>query len=110
MKKPETGTIVYGTSDDLIEVDGEIGGEVGCYGTDDAEHGVLLMFSDATVLEVKYGKNDEAIWEVKVLKKGELFVGIDQCDNDDADPYSDVATFKAGLKWAYAATEWEKVK
>ena len=28
---------IYGTSDDLIEFEGDVDGEVGCYGTDDAE-------------------------------------------------------------------------
>lgn len=103
-------TTVYGTSDDLIEFEGDFTGEIGCYGTDDKDKGVLVVLSDGTLLEVKYGKNDEGIWEVKVLKKGTHFEKLDPCDNDDADPYSDVAHFKAGIKWAYAATEWEKVK
>lgn len=103
-------TRIYGASDDLIEFDGDVRGEVGCYGTDDRDQGVLVMCSDGTVLEVKYGKSDEGIWEVKLLKKGSLFERIDQCDSDDADPYSDQAFFKDGLKWAYAAKEWENVK
>lgn len=106
----EMATKVYGASDDLIEFDGDFKGEVGCYGTDDSEQGVLVVLSDGTVLEVKYGKNDEAIWEVKALKKGTLLDRIDQCDDSDADPYSDVAHFSNGIKWAYAATDWEKVK
>ena len=106
----ESGTKVYGASDDMIEFDGEVRGEVGCYGTDDREHGVLVMFSDATVVEVKYGKNDAGIWEIKVLRKGALFDRIELCDDEDADPYSDVLYLKPGIKWAYAATkDWEKV-
>ena len=104
-------TKVYGCSDDLVEIDGDVHGEVGSFGTDDREQGVLLMFSDSTVLEVKYGKNNESIWEVKLLKQGSLFERIDQCADPDADPYSDVAHFKKGLTWAYAARgEWEKVR
>ena len=102
-------TKVYGASDDLIEFEGEFSGEVGAYGTDDDEHGVLVIVSDGTVLEVKYGKNDDGIWEVKLVRKGSLFIGIDLCDDEDADPYSDVANFAAGVKWAYAAKEWQKV-
>jgi len=109
MRKPERGTVVYGASDDLVEFDGEFRGEVGCYGTDDREKGVLVVMSDGTLLEVKYGKNEDAIWEVKLVKKGDLFLRIDQCDDSDADPYSDVAWFAPGIKWAYAATTWEKV-
>jgi hypothetical protein len=104
-------TKVYGQSDDLIEFDGDVSGEVGCYGTDDRDQGVLVAFSDATLLEVKYGKNGDGIWEVKLLKKGALLDRIDQCADPDANPYSDVAHFNAGITWAYASRgEWEKVK
>lgn len=105
-------TKVYGVSDDLVELEGDVDGEVACYGTDDRGHGVLVMFSDATVLEVKYGKNYDAVWEVKCLKKGTLFLRIDPCDGDgDTDQDSDVAHFADGLKWAYAAKEdWEMVR
>lgn len=103
-------TKVYGASDDLIELEGDFCGEIGCFGTDEDEQGVLVVMSDGTLLEVKYGKNDDAIWEVKILKKGELFDRLDVCDDEDSKPHSDVAHFKAGIKWAYAATKWEKVR
>lgn len=104
-------TRVYGTSDDLIEVEGgKAAGEFGCYGTDDSKQGVLLVFDDGTVLEVKYGKNDEAIWEIKVKHKGTEFDRIELCDSDDADPYSDQVFFKREMKWCYAAREWEMVR
>ncbi len=102
-------TKVYGRSDDLIEFNGDFRGEVGCSGADERPRGVLVVMSDGSVLEVKYGKGGHGIWEVKVLKKGELFDHIDPCCDEDADPYSDVARFKPGIKWAYAATEWEPV-
>lgn len=103
-------TQVYGASDDLIEFDGGFTGEVSCYGTDDRDNGVLVTMSDGTILEVQYGKNDAAVWEVKLLRQGPLFIRIDQCCDEDADPHSDVAHFKPGIEWAYAATgDWEKV-
>ncbi len=102
-------TKIYGASDDNIEFEGDFSGEVGCYGTDSKEKGVLVVVSDGTVLEVKYGKLDQGIWEVKLLKKGKLFDRIDLCVDEDSEYYSDVAHFKAGVKWAYAATEWEVV-
>ena len=103
-------TKVYGASDDLVEVEGDINGEVGCYGTDDNEHGVLIILSDGTLLEVKYGKSDMAIWGITLIKAGDLFDRIEPCSDEDADPYSDIAYFRSGLKWSYAATDWEKVK
>ena len=104
------GTKVYGTSDDLIEFEGDVRGEVGCYGTDARDKGVLLIFSDGTLLEGKYGKAGMAIWAMNVINKGSLFIQVDPCMDEDADPYSDVAHFKDGLKWAYASKEWERVR
>ncbi len=103
-------TRIYGASDDLIEFEGDVRGEVDAYGTDDAEHGVLVICSDGTLLEVKYGKGDEAIWGITVLQEGRLFVGLEPCDDESADPYSDVANFADGLKWAKVAKEWEAVR
>lgn len=102
-------TRVYGASDDLIEFEGDFTGEVSAYGTDDNERGVLLVFSDGTLLEAKYGKDDAAMWGLTLLKKGKLFKSIEQCDDEDNDPNSDVAIFADGITWVYAATEWEKV-
>jgi hypothetical protein len=102
-------TKIYGSSDDLIEFEGDFSGEVGQYGTDDDEHGVLVIVSDGTILEVKYGKGGMGIWAITLLKRGTLFEGIEQCTSEDADPYSDVATFREGVTWAYAGTAWSVV-
>ena len=104
------GTKIYGCSDDLIEFDGDVRGEVSCYGTDDQEHGVLLIFSDGTILEAKYGKMDMGVWELKTHKKGSLYDRTDSCEIDSDDDYSDVVHFKPGLTWAYAAKTWQKVR
>jgi len=104
------GTKVYGASDDLIEFEGELSGEVGCYGTDGDDHsGVLLTFSDGTILVVKYGKPGGGIWSVQSVKRGKLLDRIDVCEDEDADPYSDVAHFKAGKLKCWASKEWEAV-
>lgn len=109
-------TKVYGASDDLIEFEGDCRGEVNCYGTDDRDQGVLVVMSDGTILEIQYGKLDQGIWGITVLRKGRLFERLDQCESEDADPYSDVAHFRDGIKWASAATgnwhesSWETVR
>jgi hypothetical protein len=108
MKKGE-GTTVWGSSDDLVEFEGDVYGEVGCHGTDDRDTGILVVFSDGTVLDIKYGKSDLAIWGITVLRRGDLLIGVEQCTSDTDDRYSDVATFKPGLTWARVATEWKKV-
>jgi hypothetical protein len=105
-------TKVYGQSDDLIEFDGEVSGEVGYYDSHEGEEGAgaLIIFSDGTVLNVRYGKAKQAIWQVTAISKGTLFQRIDECSDEDAAPYSDIAYFADGLKWAYAAKDWERVK
>ena len=106
-----SGTKVYGASDDLIEFDGELRGEVGCYGTDDDDDmGVLLAFDDGTVLSWKYGKGGLGVWGVTVLRRGTAFESVSRCDNEDADPYSDIVQFKSGPLEAWAATSCEKVR
>ena len=103
-------TKIYGASDDLIECEGDVYGEVGDYGTDEREKGDLVICNDGTLLEIKYGKADMAIWGITLIKDGSLFNRIEPCNDEDAKIHSDIAFFKDGLKWAYVATEWEKVK
>lgn len=105
-------TRVYGASDDLIEFEGGFSGEVGGGEPDEYNdgRGTLVVMSDGTLLDVKYGKDNRGIWEVKVLRKGDLFLRLDICDDEDDPYYSDVAHFKPGIKWAYKADDWRPVK
>lgn len=102
-------TKVYGTSDDLVEIEGDVRGEVNSYGTDDRDKGVLLMMSDGTLLEVKYGKAGMAVWGIMLIKPGTLFDRIDICTDENADPYSDVAHFRDGLVHGWYASTWGKI-
>jgi len=105
------GTKVYGCSDDLIEVDGDVNGEVGYFRAEDDDPPALVMFNDGTILAVKYGKpGNLAIWAISLVNRGSLFDRIDQCDDEDAKPYSDIAHFKPGLKRAWCATQWQVVE
>ena len=103
-------TKVYGASDDLIEFEGDFRGEAAARDSEKDEPGTLVVMSDGTVMDVKYGKGDEGIWAITLLKKGPLFEKIDPCVDAEADPYSDVAHFKDGIKWAYSANRWEFVQ
>jgi hypothetical protein len=103
-------TKIYGASDDLIEFEGDFTGEVGCYGTDDDEVKPLVILNDGTILKCFYGKNDAAIWAIELVRRGSLFLRIDPCVDEDADPNSDVAHFADGIKWAYFAKDWEAVR
>ena len=98
-------TKIYGTSDDLIEFEGDVYGEVGAY-----NHPTLVMCSDGTMLEIRHEKGGLAIWGIQVIRRGDKLLGIDVCDDEGATPYSDVASFADGLKWAFSASEYGKVK
>lgn len=99
-------TKVYGTSDDLVEIEGEVRGEVGCY-----DSGVLLGFSDGTILAVRYGKSGlGGVWAVTPLREGDLFDRLEVCTDEDADPYSDVAHFRDGPLKAWAGRGMEAVR
>ena len=106
-------TRVYGASDDLFEVEGDVTGEAGALGAardSSRGKGMIAFCSDGTVLRVVYG--DEAgrgIWKLTVLERGPLLERVDVCTDEDADPYSDVAHFRSGLRWVYLAKSAERV-
>lgn len=102
-------TEIYGQSDDNIYFEGDYTGQVCCWQAAQ-EKGVLLMVNDGTMLKVKYGKHDRAIWEICMLKQGSLFDRIEHCLDENADRYSDTAIFKEGVVGIWAATEWELVQ
>ena len=98
-------TELYGASDDLIELEGDISEELS-----GGEKERLLFFSDGTILTIKYGKEHLAVWAITLLKQGDLFKSITYCTDEDAERYSDTANFKDGLEWVYFFREWRHIK
>jgi hypothetical protein len=90
-------TEVYGASDDLIEVEGDVMGEVNHM----SDKPALVRFSDGTVLSVVYGKpGNHGVWWIRAIERGALFDRIDECFDENADRYSDTAHFRDGLTGA----------
>lgn len=102
-------TKVYGYSDDLIELEGDLCEEVNFIGKEDG-YGCFLGFNDGTMLEVRYGKGSQGIWSVVALSKGPLFDRIDVCGDENDDAYSDIAYLKDGVTCVYWAREWGRIK
>ena len=94
-------TRVYGCSDDLVEIEGELEGEISSF-----ENEVLLAFSDNTLLLVEYNKG---IWKITEIRRGDLFDRVDVCTDPDAEIYSDQAFFFKGLEWCYLARFDERI-
>lgn len=90
---------VFGASDDLIEIEGDIDEEFNVLG--DEDDGWLLAFSNGTVLRVKYTKG---VWRITMVTNiGEL--SIEQAPEDDEDNYTDVATLNADVKWCVLGSQ-----
>jgi len=91
-------TKIYGASDDLIEFEGDVRGEVGFYGSSHEEK-ALIAFNDGTVLAWWYA--EDGVWRCDVLNKGSLYDRFEKGISEDSDPYSDVVHLKDGAKRAW---------
>jgi hypothetical protein len=87
---------IYGYSDDLVEIDGDISAEFDSY-----DQPTYLLFNDGTQVKVEY--SDGGIWKIEFVTTGEAqgehLLGLPdgapekQCHGDkDAPSYSDVVT------------------
>jgi hypothetical protein len=85
---------VYGHSDDLIEVEGDIHEE---FDIDHDGHGKLFGFSDGTIIQVEWTK--VGIWRITPMIKGSGELTIIQAPVDDDSNYSDRATLDADVRW-----------
>jgi len=87
-----TTTTIYGASDDLIEVEGDIREEFTYRASPITEDGAgdLLAFSDGTILRVAY--TAEGVWRITPVVRGNADLNVDAAPEDDEDNYSDRAT------------------
>jgi hypothetical protein len=93
---------VYGSSDDLIEVDGDINAEFYAGVGDDGD---LLVFSDGTIVRITY--TEAGVWRIAAVTQqspGSLV----QAPEDDDDNYSDRLTIDAdNIRWVALASKVE---
>ena len=94
-------TRIYGASDDLIEIDGDISDEIGCY---DHKRPIKFEVSDGTKATIFY----DGEWKIKVTVAGDKY--IEKTDNVGDDKkhignaekcpsYSDVLILGEGIEW-----------
>lgn len=98
----KTHTLIYGSSDDLVKIEGQIEGEYENYTL--AKRGVTFECSDETKGTITY----DGDWEITVEKKGILFQEVRPNVGDDGKhkdlafkctSYSDVLILKDGILW-----------
>lgn len=93
---------IYGASDDLIEIEGDIREE---FGPPDGP--VLLGFSDGTVLQVQYGAGGNAFWRITPIIYGSASYSKTEATDED-ERYSDVVTLDGDIKWVMLSTCWAR--
>lgn len=87
-------TKIYGASDDLIELEGDIDDEVDALSKfNTTEKPFIISFDDNTKVRIFYLK--DGIWKIELMVAGHLFSKIEECNGDK---YSDELIMKDGLK------------
>jgi hypothetical protein len=94
-------TKIYGSSDDLVEIDGIHSDEIGCY-----EKNVRIVFRDGTKILVGYSKPGLGVWWIKVEKRGTAEQKLTICQDEDAEIYSDIFEIDSTIRgWAIVKKE-----
>ena len=96
-------TRIYGASDDLIEIDGQISDEVDAYSSSDEP--IKFKTSQGTKGSIMYDGN----WNITIIEEGTDFVKVIESVGDDNDhteentkdvpSYSDVLILEGELEW-----------
>lgn len=97
---------IYGASDDLIEVEGDVTEEFNAieFG---GEQPAYLAFSDGTLLRIEY--SDTGVWRITPIVRGAAGLTIVQAPGDeDDDNYSDRATLDGEIRWVAQAIAFAK--
>ena len=92
--------IVFGASDDLIEIDGDISEEFQYLNNYDGD---LLAFSDGTLLRIAYTRG---IWRITPVLYGTAELVILQCAENDDENYSDTAYLEGVVNWVVHGVEY----
>lgn len=93
--------IIYGASDDLIEIEGSVREEFSpSYGDP-----ILVAVSDGTLLRVSY----DGMWTIRRLIAGSADYEHVEASYEDEN-YSDRVALTGDIKWITCANEWVAVK
>jgi hypothetical protein len=84
---------VYGASDDLIEIEGDLRDEFSPSHPDGGPD--YLGFSDGTVLSIQY---TGGFWRIRRIVEGLASYANTRATNED-DDYSDRVTLEGGFSW-----------
>lgn len=89
--------VIYGESDDLITIEGDVDAEFYCYGTE--EEPAYLAFSDGTLIK---GIQSDDYWELSVISEGVNSLEIEAAIPGES---STKITLDGPIKWAILGSE-----
>jgi len=92
---------LYGASDDLVEIDGDIHEEFS-YADQDGK-GDIVAFSDGTVLRIVFDPDGSGNWRISPLARGTAELNIAQTAEEDD---TDRADLDGEIKWAVHGIAW----
>ena len=86
---------IYGYSDDTVEIENSNynDGSIDCFGKD-----VRLWFRDGTIIRIGYCKQNLGVWYIVRENVGTAEQTLLVCEDEDADPYSDVFCINAEIE------------
>ena len=86
---------IYGYSDDTVEIENSNynDGSIDCFGKD-----VRLWFRDGTIIRIGYCKQNLGVWYIVREHVGTAEQTLLVCEDEDADPYSDVFCINAEIE------------
>lgn len=86
--------IVYGSSDDLVEIENSKfeEAEIFCFGQN-----VRMCFDDGTVILIGYSRYVPGVWSIDFEKHGFASFDLSICHSEEANPYSDVLIINADV-------------
>lgn len=106
-KGAQMGVEIYGRSDDLIEVDGDIREEFGYHYREEHIESKFLAFSDGTVVRVRYGQPGTYGWELHVMTIGTGSSVNHQPATNHDDNYSDVVNIEGvDIRWVVVGEQF----
>lgn len=102
-----TTVIVYGQSDDLVEIDGDLREEFGFFRPgDDAKPG-YLAFTDGTVLSIAY--DETGMWRInRLVEGGAAYSKVEATDPDKN--YTDRVTLIGDIKAVVFGDDFHRIK
>lgn len=93
---------IYGASDDIVVVEGDLLEEFSFYSQDDEETR-LIGISDGTLLRVRY--DEDGIWRLTLVNQGTAEIDKQEAPARDRDNYSDRVTLTGDIEWVVYGTD-----